>query len=108
MSGRRVNLSASAERDLSLLVGYIAEGDSLDKAEHVLGKLTSLIESLAEHAELGVVVNELRAIGITQYQQLVWKPYRVVYEIVGDTVFVMVIADGRRDMQTLLQQRLLT
>lgn len=108
MSRRRVNLSASAERDLSLLVGYIAECDSLEKAEHVLAKLTDLIESLAEHAQRGVVVNELRAIGITQYQQLVWKPYRVVYEIEGDTVFVMVIADGRRDMQTLLQQRLLT
>jgi toxin ParE1/3/4 len=101
-------MSASAERDLSLLVGYIAEGDSLDKAEHVLAKLTGLIESLAEHAERGVVVNELRAIGITQYQQLVWKPYRVVYEIEGDTVFVMVVADGRRDMQTLLQRRLLS
>lgn len=108
MSRRRVNLLASAERDLSMLVRYIAEGDSLDKAEQVLAKLTGLIESLADHAERGVVVNELRAIGITQYQQLVWKPYRVIYEIAGETVFVMVIADGRRDMQTLLQQRLLS
>ena len=66
------------------------------------------MESLAEHAERGVVVTELRAIGITQYQQLVWKPNRVVYEIAGEMVFVMVIADGRRDMQTLLQQRLLS
>ena len=68
------------------------------------------LPSSFKHPSLPVVgfFNELRAIGITQYQQLVWKPYRVVYEIVGDTVFVMVIADGRRDMQTLLQQRLLT
>ena len=101
-------MTAGAERDLALLVEYIAERDSLRKAEHVLAKLTTLIESLAEHAERGVVVGELRAIGITQYQQVVWKPYRVVFEIQADTVFVLVIVDGRRDLQTLLQQRLLT
>ena len=101
-------MTAGAERDLALLVEYIAERDSLRKAEHVLAKLTTLIESLAEHPERGVVVGELRAIGITQYQQVVRKPYRVVFEIQADTVFVLVIVDGRRDLQTLLQQRLLT
>ena len=108
MTQRRVNMTAGAERDLALLVEYIAKRDLLRKAEHVLAKLTTLIESLAEHAERRVVVGELRAIGITQYQQVVRKPYRVVFEIQADTVFVLVIVDGRRDLQTLLQQRLLT
>ena len=35
------------------------------------------------------------------------KPYRVIYRIMGKRVFVYLIADGRRDMPTLLERRLL-
>jgi toxin ParE1/3/4 len=37
----------------------------------------------------------------------VFKPYRVIYRIVEKRVLVYVIADGRRNMQTLLARRLL-
>ena len=35
------------------------------------------------------------------------EPYRIIYRVLDNTVYVLVIADGRRDMQTLLQRRLL-
>jgi toxin ParE1/3/4 len=34
-------------------------------------------------------------------------PYRVIYRVLGNVVHVFLIADGRRDMQTLLHRRLL-
>jgi hypothetical protein len=34
-------------------------------------------------------------------------PYRIVYEVVGKQVFVVLIAHTRRDFQSLLQERLL-
>ena len=36
-----------------------------------------------------------------------FQPYRVIYRVVGERVYVYLIADGRRDMQGLLQRRLL-
>ena len=39
--------------------------------------------------------------------EIVFKPYRIFYRVVAEHVSVMVIADGRRDMQALLQRRLL-
>jgi toxin ParE1/3/4 len=36
-----------------------------------------------------------------------FKPYRVIYRVMNAKVFVYLIVDGRRDMQTLLTQRLL-
>ena len=36
-----------------------------------------------------------------------FKPYRIIYRVMGDGVYVLVIADGRRDMRALLQRRLL-
>ena len=36
-----------------------------------------------------------------------FKPYRIIYRVIGETVYVLVIADGRRDMQSSPQVRLL-
>lgn len=35
------------------------------------------------------------------------RPFRIIYRVSEDQVFIMLIADGRRDMETLLRQRLL-
>ena len=51
---------------------------------------------------------ELAAIGVTDYRQRAFKPYRIIYRIVGMKVYVYLVADGRRDMQSLLTRRLLS
>jgi len=49
----------------------------------------------------------LLALGIKEYRQTSFKPYRVIYRVIGRQVVLYVIADGRRDMQTVLARRLL-
>jgi len=39
--------------------------------------------------------------------EILGKPYRIIYRVMAENVYVLVIADGRRDMQALLQRRLL-
>jgi toxin ParE1/3/4 len=46
-------------------------------------------------------------LGIKEYRQAFFKPYRIIYRVIDEQVVVYVIADGRRDMQTLLSRRLL-
>jgi toxin ParE1/3/4 len=41
------------------------------------------------------------------YRQISFKPYRIIYRIADRHVIVYLIADGRRDMRTLLARRLL-
>jgi len=62
---------------------------------------------LATFSERGSHPRELLALGIREYRETCFKPYRVIYRIIGKRVFVYLIADGRRDMQTLLERRLL-
>ncbi|HDR16533.1 MAG TPA: hypothetical protein ENN79_13840, partial [Desulfobacteraceae bacterium] len=50
---------------------------------------------------------ELLALGIREYREIFFKPYRIIYRVMDKNVYVLLIADGRRDMQTLLQRRLL-
>jgi len=49
----------------------------------------------------------LDKMGIREFREIHFKPYRIVYSIHENEVFVHCVLDGRRDMQTLLQQRLL-
>ena len=103
----QILLTEGAERDLEVLYGYIAEFDHPANADHVLDRLLQAVESLETFPERGAYPKELIALGIREYRQTAFKPYRVIYRVLGQQVFVYLIADGRRDMQSLLARRLL-
>lgn len=102
-----VLLTEDAEQDLEELYDYVANFDSPKSADYLLERLLELTDSLAASPERGSQPKELRSLGIQEYRQVFFKPYRVIYRIIDSTVVVYVIADGRRDMQTLLSRRLL-
>ena len=102
-----VFLTADAARDLERLYQYIALHDTPGKAEHVLAGIEKVFGSLSESPNRGAYPKELLVLGIRDYREIFFKPYRVIYRVLGNVVHVFLIADGRRDMQTLLQRRLL-
>jgi len=103
----RVCLTQEAEADLLDLFEYIARKDSAANAYHVLEELEALILSLDQNPERGHFPPELMEHGVKDYREVLFKPYRVIYEVEGNCVFVLACFDGRRDMQLLLERRLL-
>jgi toxin ParE1/3/4 len=103
----KVLLTEGAEHDLENIHSYIAEYDSPNSADYVLDGLTEVAESLSTFPERGSHPQELSALGIREYRQSFFKPYRIIYRVIGKQVIIYVIADGRRDMQSLLLYRLL-
>jgi toxin ParE1/3/4 len=102
-----VSLTKDAERDLEEIYFYIAEHDSRASADHVLDRLVKATEALRTSPDRGSHVNELRSLGISEYRQIFFKPYRLIYRVHANQVIVYVVADGRRDMGSLLARRLL-
>jgi toxin ParE1/3/4 len=102
-----VLLTSGAERDLESIHDYLAENDGEAAADRVLRRITEVGARLSEHPERGTHPRELLALGIREYRQLHMKPYRVIYNVVGTRVHIVLIADGRREMQSLLARRLL-
>jgi toxin ParE1/3/4 len=100
-------LTADAARDLEDLYRYLIDQDSMEKAEYVLGKIEKAVNSLAEFPQRGAHPKELLALGIRDYREIFFKPYRLIYRTVGSRVYIYLITDGRRDMQVFLQRRLL-
>ena len=102
-----VLLTAGAEQDLEAIYDYISEFDCVTNANYVLDALMEVVESLSKFPERGSCPKELVGHGIKEYRQIFFKPYRVIYCITGEQVVIYLIADGRRDLQTLLMRRLL-
>jgi len=103
----QIILTSEAERDIFDIYDYITKKDTLQNAEYVLDNLESLILSLEEAPERGHYPPELSIQGIKEFKEVIFKPYRAIYEIIGSKVIVHLCVDNRRDMKTLLERRLI-
>jgi len=105
-----VELTAGAEHDLDEIVAFVATSDSPGRASALLDRLLATAETLVTAPRRGSIPRELQALGIREYRQTMFKPYRLIYTVQEQprpAVFIVVIADGRRDVASLLQRRLL-
>ena len=102
----RVQWAEIAVRDLEELVGYIAGASETD-ATRVLSRIETRAATLESSPARGRVVPELAHFGMRNWRELVVRPYRLVYRIDGDTVTVLAVFDGRRDLEDVLLERLL-
>jgi len=102
-----VVLSEPALADLLDINDYYLVEVSDRVASNIIDSLETAINNLADFPDKGSIPKELLSLGIRQYRQVIEKPYRIIYETLADKIVVHAILDGRRDMQTLLMQRIL-
>jgi len=101
-----VRFTKSAQIDLRALHAYISKHDSMGSADYVAREIVRAAMTLRDFPERGAHPAELLEMGSRSYRQIFFKPYRILYRIRGKTVYIAVIADGRRDMTPLLARRL--
>ena len=102
-----VALTKSASRDLEEIYDYIELHDGRRPADDLLNALEEGFASLESLPNRGTVPNELEELGIMEFREIFFKPYRIIYEVTEKQVIVYLIADGRREMRALLERRLL-
>ena len=73
---------------------------------HMVG-LGRRIDGSANFPDRGSFAKEMLALGTEDFRQVSFKPSRIIYRVSESTVYALVVADGRRDMQALLMRRLL-
>ena len=103
----RVLLTHEALRDLEDIDDFITENDSPRRADDVLTRIDEAFNKLKNMPERGSHPKELLELGIREYREVRFKPYRIIYRTQGKSVYVYLIIDGRRDMHSLLSRRLL-
>ena len=102
-----VYVISDAEEDLYEIYHYVATTDSATKAEKLLARLEEACQSLSSFPHRGHLPSELENINVFDYKEIHFKPYRIIYQITETDVFIHCILDSRRDIQQLLEKRLL-
>ncbi len=102
----QVLVTAAAKGDLRQIFRYVGREDPA-QAQALLEKIYKSMASLNHLAERGHVPPELEKLGRVTFREIHCKPYRIIYERVGETVYVHAVLDGRRGLDELLRQRLL-
>ena len=96
----RVAFAAAAKRDLGAIVDYIAQ-DNPAAAEAVFDAISTIAARLADFPEMGHAgrlpnTRELTVAGL---------PYLIVYQVVRDTVTIIAVFHGARDLVRVIAKR---
>jgi len=102
-----IRVDSEAEDDLFDIYSYVALNDSFEQAHRLFEGLKRACYSLRTVPRRGHTPPELQNIGVSQFREIHYRPYRIFYSLEGTTVTIHCVLDGRRDMPTLLEERLL-
>jgi toxin ParE1/3/4 len=101
----KINWADVAENDLIEIIEYISI-DSTADALKILQKIKKMASSLYSLPERGRVVPELQDQGIPIYREIVIPPWRIIYRISDNDVYVLTVLDARRNVEDILLKRL--
>lgn len=97
--------SSVAENDLVSIISYIQSNNPL-AARKSLGKIKSKVLNLEQLPQRGRVVPELLEQGIVIYREIVVSPWRVIYRIDNNLVYILGVIDSRQSVEDVLLGRL--
>ena len=97
--------SRSAVSDLDDILEYLAEQASIDRALDLYEKVRRHVAELSTFPRRCRYVPELKAIGLTEFRELILPPYRIFFRLVEKRVILLGVLDSRRDLEEILVQR---
>jgi plasmid stabilization system protein ParE len=92
--------SLTAEADLRAIEDFIAK-DSVLHAVHFVDRLIEAAEQLTHAPKIGRVVPEFQR---DDLRELLFRAYRIVYQVRGETVTVLRVVHGARDLARLVRR----
>ncbi|MDD2451568.1 MAG: type II toxin-antitoxin system RelE/ParE family toxin [Sulfurovum sp.] len=102
----KLKWTTNAKDDLLNIVAYIKQ-DSPGIANEIYQKIREKAHSSNFFPLKGRVVPELQKEGITLYREVMATPWRIIYKVGNDTVYIMAILDSRQNVEEVLLQKLL-
>jgi toxin ParE1/3/4 len=104
---RPVSLIDDAARDLDEIYAHAHLQGQSGQADLLLDRIAEAIRRAAESPQSCPPPKELLNLGARDYRDATVDRYRLIFTVIDDAAFVVLITDGRRDLQSLLERRLL-
>lgn len=103
----KVRITEAAWADVRDIRDWIRDDRGPEAADNFVDSMLARVETLERFPLRGAVPPELQALGIAEFRQQIVGIYRILYRIDEDRVSIVLIADGRRDLERLFERRLL-
>lgn len=103
----KVLLLPHARFDLIELKNYITKNFSRSIWQASYKKIKDSFHTLRTFPKSGSLLPEIGELNLSQYRQIISGMNRIIYEIRKDVIYIHIICDTRKDMQSLLSRRLL-
>jgi len=102
----KVEWTNSAQVDLVEIIEHIAR-ETPKTARNCFKKIKAESERLKTLPEQGRYVPELEKQNLLLYRELIVVPWRLIYKISGQNVYVFAVFDSRQNIEDILLKRLL-
>lgn len=103
----KVIIDPQAKADIKEIFNYVVKNDGKQLADKLIDNLETTLFKLENYPKRGHIPPEMIDTGIKSYLEIHYKPYRIIYEIENNSVYIHSILDGRRNIQEILQRRIL-
>ncbi len=95
-----------AQDDLIEIIEYISS-DSLNIAEKIFEKIKKETVKLENYPKRGRIIPELDFHNISNYRELIITPWRIIYRIEEQKVYILSMIDSRRNFEDIILRRLI-
>lgn len=99
--GYRIVWTQAAIEDLRSIRDYIADS-SEDYAAATIDRIIDTVEPLTDFPLIGAHISEFRRHAL---RQMLSKPYRVIYQVRGTSVFIVGVVHGARQLSKAIRGR---
>jgi plasmid stabilization system protein ParE len=101
-----IKWAAPARDDLDEIIEYIS-AVNLQYAVKALDKIEKSVKTLGMFPERGRIVPELETYGYVLYREIIVDYWRILYKIEQDTVYIMLVIDGRRNLEDIILKKIM-
>ena len=101
-----VKWASPARDDVNEIIDYIALSNEI-YAEKILDKIEECVEKLKTFPAFYRIVPELEKYGYLMYREIIVEYWRVIYRIENNLVYIMMVIDGRRNIEDIIFKKIL-
>jgi addiction module RelE/StbE family toxin len=101
-----IKWTAPAREDVNEIIDYISK-TNIKYAVKILDSIEENVKSLDMFPERYRIVPELEKNGYLIYRQITVEYWRIIYKIENDFVYIMLVIDGRRNLEDLLLKKII-
>ena len=101
-----VKWTDDAINDFDNIIGYIFK-ENKTNAKSMYLAIKNQCQALDHFPLRGHIIPELQALGFTDYREIIYKRWRIIYSVEKQNVYLLLILDSRQDIQVQLVERIL-